>query len=314
MKKIITVLMIGLLGVCLAGCGNSGSKEDPGETPDTSSVPADDDLASSIDSDISAKNQNPDQDNYYSEIVLSDIFRGQTEHILGLFSQSVRDEIGEDSLTQMIADASATVQGSLDTFTVAEQAATGTRGGNGTNYNAYEILAYTDMDIYEIELLRCEGDLSQDDETYEKSLGLEYIRIMPAGTKYLPDGNIDTDLINMLDIGKGMVSFYADAARLTTYPEGTYTGYSVTVIQMNTETDLWIGANKEYAEELLASLAANGLQGDISDISGIYENNTEYVEELSQGYNYHIVAEDGTEFFAEFNPDAEAGQRVIKVK
>ena len=314
MKKVITVLMIGMLGVCLAGCGKSGSKEDPGDIPDTSSAPVDDELAASIDSDISSRNQNPDQDNYYSEIVLSDIFRGQTEHILGLFSQSVREEIGEDALTQMIADASATVQGNLNTFTVAEQAATGTRGGNGPDYNAYEILAYTDMDIYEIELLRCEGDLSKDDETYKKSLGLEYIRIMPAGAKYLPDGNIDTDLINSLDIGRGMISHYADAARLTTYPEGTYTGYSVTVIQMNTETDLWIGANKEYAEELLASLAANGLEGDISEISGIYDNNTEYVEELSQGYNYHIVAEDGREFFAEFDPDGEAGQRVIKVK
>ena len=297
MKKPIILCIILALAFCLTGCLSFHSEK----------------LRKVIDKDISSKNQTPEEDDYYSEIVLTDIFHGKTEDILELFSKETREELGDEKLTEMIRESSQAVQGELVKFTVEEQRTSGTRGGVEPNYYAYEICAYTDMDIYNISLIYCDGGV-KNKETHDKKEGLEIITVRPVGAMYLPNGEIDTEHYPNPNLSRGMYAINKEPAKMTTYPDGNYTGYSVALLQMKTATDYELSANVEYIEELLSVLASQGMNGEVSEVDYIYEGHEKYSEEFVQGYNYHILSEDGSEFFVRFNPNAIKGYRVEKLE
>ena len=252
-------------------------------------------LKESIEEKTAAKDISPFHNAVYQtegRIIMSDLARGSSEHILKLFSDQVIAEIGEDKLRNSIEKMADTIQGELLSFRTQESGGSGQRGGSGITTRTYTITMFTDMDIYELYFSKVTMDTMHDEKESKANKGIHRIVLLPVSIVYENTETGETRYSRYLDKTGVFFEESAAAARDVSYPGKGYTGYSIACLQEK----FYDAARKESCETLMDLLDSVGFQGDITDIS-FPETDGESAARAAEGYTMRITDETGTEFF-----------------
>lgn len=224
-------------------------------------------LKGSVDEQVAAKDADPSRngiDMIKSRIIMSDIERGSSDHIIKLFSSQVISEIGEKELRHAIENMQNVFQGELVSYKTLPSGSSGHRGGQGVTTEGYKVAVYTDMDIYEMYLEYVTEDSSSDDwQKTRDNIGLHRIVILPVSVSYDTHGAEGSKYEDYLD-KEGVFYMEADpAARNVTYEGKGYTGYSIVYLQ----EEFYEAADPDSCERLMEVLDLVGFKGDITAIS-----------------------------------------------
>lgn len=253
-------------------------------------------LENSVDEETAAKDTTSFHNARYqvkSRIVMSDLERVSSEHILKLFSDQVISEIGREALASSLEKMAESIQGELLSYETRDRGGSGQRGGSGETTRTYEVVIYTDMDIYEMYLYEVTMDTSSDDgELGSANEGFHHIVLLPVDLVYEKTEDEMTRYGEYL--GKDGV-FYEEspqAARKVIYPGKKYTGYSIAYLQEY----FYEAAKKESCEKLMDLLDSVGFQGDITNISYLSADG-DFPDAYEEGYRLLVADETGAEYF-----------------
>ena len=101
-------------------------------------------LENSVDEETAAKDTTSFHNARYqvkSRIVMSDLERVSSEHILKLFSDQVISEIGRDALASSLEKMAESIQGELLSYETRDRGGSGQRGGSGETTRTYEVVS-----------------------------------------------------------------------------------------------------------------------------------------------------------------------------
>ena len=253
-------------------------------------------LEASIDEGVAAMDRSQFHNARYqvkSRIIMSDLERPTSDHIVALFSPRVISEIGEDHLRESIEAMKNIFKGELLGYETRQNGGSGQRGGRGVTSRTYTIVIYTDMDIYELYLYYVTDDSSSNDsETNRANVGLQRMVAFPVSIVYGEEGLGGSSPYPDYFDREGV--FYVEAveaARNITYEGKGYTGYSIAVLQaFHYEI-----AVKKSCEALMELLAQAGFEGDIENIS--YTSEEDFADAYEAGYNVTLVDASQNRFF-----------------
>ncbi|HIQ99105.1 MAG TPA: DUF5104 domain-containing protein [Candidatus Scybalocola faecavium] len=265
-------------------------------------------LKGSVDDQVAAKDADgarDDVDRIKSQIIMSDIERGASDHIIKLFSSHVVSEIGEKELRSAIENMKNVFQGELVSYKTWPAGSSGHRGGKGVTAQGYKVAVYTDMDIYEMYLYYITEDSSSDDwQKTRANIGLHRIVILPVSVSYDKDGPEGSKYEDYLD-KDGVFYIEADPpARSVTYEGKGYTGYSIVYLQ----EEFYEAADPGSCERLMEILDSVGFKGDITAVSY-----TDTDDASVRDYNMILTDEDGKDFYI-CKPQRENNQCVQGLK
>ncbi len=252
-------------------------------------------LEESIDDDVAAKDTTSFHNARYqvkSRIIMSDIERLSSEHIIDLFSPRIVSEIGEEKLQASIEEMETMIQGEVLSYKTVQSGGSGQRGGSGATTNTYKIAVYTDMDIYEMYLRYVTVDTSSNEWDVNKANeGLHHFVVFPVGMACAEEEAGNSLYASYLDKEGVFFETTAEPARNITYPEKGYTGYSIAYLQ----EQRYESGRKKLCENLMELLDSVGFEGDITQISYTSEENFEAA--YSQDYNLAITDTSQNIFF-----------------
>ncbi|MDD2980532.1 MAG: DUF5104 domain-containing protein [Hespellia sp.] len=252
---------------------------------------------------------NPDE---YTQAIMTDVEKQETDIIMMLFSEKVKSQIGVETLKKDIRSMEEQIKGEILSYSTFYDGGSGHRGGSGVTTRYYTVLIYTDMEIYEMSLTYVtENSTSEDEAENKASLGMERIVVLPVSNIYQEDGLYGENIREEYFDKAGAYAESPDKlAREVTYEGKSYTGYSIEYLQEK----LFDSARRDGCESFMEQMDNTGFQGDIDNITEIHENTkSELQDEYEAGFNMMLEDSAGQEFLVETENSSDHREYLLRI-
>lgn len=248
----------------------------------------------------------------YVQAIMTAIEKKDTKIIMSLFSQKVKNDIGENTLEQNIREMENNIKGNIIKFSGENTGGKGHRGGRGMTSKTTSLDIYTDMEIYKVSIVFVtENSTSDDYEINKASIGLDRMTVLPVSNLYDENGIWGKVKWEKYFDKHGVFSEKVDkTAREITYPGQTFTGYSVALFQAKSLDS----ARPEGCKKFMEQMEAVGFHGDVTEIVGIHLHvEDDLQDEYQAGYRYLLKDSTGKEFLVAYVNEKDFSDRITKI-